>query len=107
MWNAFVWISDLIALALVLFLAGMMISTWMRNSQTAKFTNQRSLSQFQTFVSSIYGRLTFTGKSLLITLCLDLTVNFGRMYPEVLLSLSISTIVLCTISVIFQTETDP
>ena len=90
MWKALVWISDLIALALVLFLAGIMISIWMSNRQTANFTDQRSLSHFQKFVTSIYGRLTSLENLCLVILCLDLTANFGKIYPEVLLGLAIA-----------------
>jgi len=87
MWNAFVWISDLVALALILFLAGIMISIWMGNSQIANFTNQRSLSHFQKFVSSIYERLTLLENLCLITLCLDLILNLTCMYAVFILGL--------------------
>lgn len=89
MWNVFTWISDLIALTLVLFLAGIMISIWMSNRRTTNFTDQLSLSHFQKFVGSIYGRLTSLENLCLITLCLDLTLNFSSKHAVFFLSLAI------------------
>ena len=90
MWNVFTWISDLIALTLALFLAGIMISLWISNNRTANFTNQRSLLHFQKFVNSLYGRLTWLENLCLIALGLDLTLNFNSMYAVFLLSLALT-----------------